>query len=126
MNGELPKRGSGLPPRQQGNSEGKTQEEVISEAALKTNTSEQTNPVEDKKPWLKGSNLTEAELMSLTQKKSLDMPLLMQAKLDFIMELEKKKVRGFGQARLSERQIILEDLEKMFDKRLKDAGYNPK
>ena len=106
MSNTLPKptRATALPTRERGNAEGKTQEQVIAEATLKTNESEQTNPVvneqeEDKKPWLKGSNLTEAELMNLTTKKSFNFPLAIQAKLDFVLENRKKRGAGFWSAK---------------------------
>lgn len=133
MSNTLPKptRATALPTRERGSAEGKTQEQVIAEATLKTNESEQTNPVvneqeEDKKPWLKGSNLTEAELMNLTTKKSFNFPLAIQAKLDFVLENRKKEVRGFGQQKPNETAIVLEALNKALDQELKKMGYDPK
>lgn len=124
MSNELPRRGSSLPPRRHGEAEGKTQAEVIGEAALKTNAAEQTNPIEDQKPWLKGSNLTEAELMNLTNKKSFNFPLLVQAGLDFTLELQKKKSRGFGLARLTETSLVIKYVIKGIRADLKKEGYN--
>lgn len=124
-----------VPTRERGNPEGKSQEEVIAEAKLKTNPAEQTNPepelekdpeVEDKKPWLKGSNLTEAELMNLTTKKSFNFPLLIQAKLDFILEEQKKAVRGFGQRKPTESLIVIEALDRELNKELRKLGYDVK
>lgn len=120
------KRAQPLATRERGNSEGKTPEEVIGEAVLKTNITEQTNPEEDRKPWLRGSNLTEAELMNLTTKKSFNFPLMIQAKLDFVLDQRKKEVRGFGQSKPSETNIVIESLDKALNLELKRMGYDPK
>ena len=125
MSETLPRRGGGLPPRTQSTSTDKTPEQVISEAPLKTSLAEQTNPVEDPKPWLAGEKLDEAELSNLTKIKSFNIDYLTLKKLDFVLSVKKNEKRGIGQKRSNETTIVLESLNKFLDAELRKMGHKP-
>ena len=102
MSGTLPKRASSLPVRERGFSEGKTQDELIAEAKLKTNQSEQTNPeqepkvqeLHDAKPWRIGTNMSEDELMLLTEKISINLPIEASLLVNYLVA--DQRVGGLG------------------------------
>ncbi len=125
----LPKRGERLPPRTQGETT-KSIDEVIKEAPLKTAIIEQTNPeiqpVEQQKVWRQGSNMSVAELMNLTVKKSFNFPVDTQLKIEHVLEAKRKEVRSFGSKKLNETTLVLEILEKGLNAELKKMGIDTK
>lgn len=122
---------TGLPPRQPQTTD-KTAEQVIKDAPLKTNVSEQTNPIaeelplEKTKPWMVGQKLSEAELMNVGKMKSFQIPVLLQDKITVLIESRKKQARGIGQKRVTDTSIILEFLEKGLNSELKKLGFDTK
>ena len=133
-NNSLPSRkreAKGLPPRQPHTTE-KTLQQVISEAPLKTNPSDQTNPIveeqplEKTKPWMIGQKLSEVELSHGSDIKTFRINQLVLEKLKEVVILRKKKARGAGQKQISDTSIINECLEKCLNAELKKLGYDIK
>lgn len=120
---------SHIPTRTQKTDLDKTPEQVIKEAPLKTNLDEQTNPdIDDQErpEWLKNTNLSEDELWALTKKKSFDFPLIIQAKLDFVIAKRKEKIKGIGAKNVKEITLVTEYLDKALNAEIKKLGYDPK
>ena len=122
---------TGLPPRQTQTTD-KTVQQVISDAPLKTNPSDQTNPIaeeqplEKTKPWMVGQKLSEVELSHGSDIKTFRINQLVLEKLKEVVILRKKKARGAGQKQISDTSIINECLEKSLNAELKKLGYDIK
>lgn len=125
MSNTLPERraASTLPPRQKQVTQ-KSPEQVISEAPLKTTSTEQTDPVNQTKPWLNG-NLSESELWKFTKKKSFNFPVILQEQLNIVVNEKKKEVRGFNQGEVNETTVVIDYIIKGLKADLKKMGYDP-
>lgn len=111
----MPSRRSGL------DSEPQSQEQVINEAPLQTAQIEQTNPVENTKPWRTGTSMSEDELMVVTEKGSYNVPMELVFRMDYLVG--KKKSRGLGK-KTNKTALLIEALDEYTKKELKKLGHS--
>lgn len=111
-----------IPPRQSPVQANKSVEEIIKEAPLQSSTVEQTNTVDNAKPWLDGYSMSEEELMALTVKKSFNLPLLLQAKMDYYLDEQKKAKRSAARSKLNETEVLKMALNMFFKSEFKKKG----
>lgn len=90
-----PRRALNPAPRQAATGEqDQTPEQVINDAPLQTLSAEQTNPVENVKPWRIGTNMSEDELMLLTEKISINLPIEASLLVNYLVA--DQRVGGLG------------------------------
>lgn len=119
-----PRRAQSTAPRQSVAAEtSQTVEEVINEAPLKTLSVEQTNPVENVKPWRIGTSMSEDELMVVTEKGSYNLPMELVLRVDYLVG--KKKSRGLGK-KTNKTALLIEALDEYTTKELKKLGHSVK
>lgn len=116
-----PRRAAGNEPRKPANTD-KSPEQVINEAPLQTIPTQQVIQHEPTKPWLEGYNMTEDELMDLTVKKSFNLPLLLQAQMDYYLDEQKKGKRGTARNKLTETEVLKMALTMFFKSEFKKKG----
>lgn len=102
------------------------QKKIINDAPLHTVAEEQTNPKAEivQKPWREGINLTGDELKTLTEKVSMNMPLELLLRLDYILQHDKKN-RILGK-KLNKTTMYIEAIDKYTETKLKKMGLDVK
>lgn len=109
-------------PRQSATVEqGQTPEDVIKDAPLQTISAEQTNPVENTKPWRTGTSMSEDELMVITEKGSYNIPIELVLRIDYLVG--KKKSRGLGR-KTNKTALLVEALDEYTKRELKKLGHS--
>lgn len=117
-----PRRAQNPAPRQSATVEqGQTPEQVINDAPLQTLSAEQTNPVENNKPWRIGTSMSEDELMVVTEKGSYNLPMELVLRMDYLVS--KKKSRGLGK-KTNKTALIIEALDEYTKRELKKLGHS--
>lgn len=103
-----------------------TQQKIINEAPLHTASEQQTNPSlnQGNKPWRNGINLTADELKTITEKVSMNMPLELLMRLDYILQHDKKN-RILGK-KLNKTTMYIEAVDKYTETKLKKMGFDLK
>lgn len=124
MRGSLPSRNKPQQTQSAENNHELAQKKIISEAPLHTAPEQQTNPVENKKPWRDGMNLSGDELKSLTEKVSMNMPLELLLRLEYILQHDKKN-RILGK-KLNKTTMYIEAIDKYTETKLKKMGFDVK
>ncbi|ENV46222.1 hypothetical protein P255_02997 [Acinetobacter brisouii CIP 110357] len=109
----------------------KEQQRIINGAPLHTALAEQTNPnsieleeVEEVKPWREGTPLTADELKAITEKVSMNLPLELLMRLDFILQHDKKN-RLLGK-KINKTTLFTEALDQYTKSKLKKLGFDVK
>lgn len=102
------------------------QKKIINDAPLHTVIDQQTNPemADIKKPWREGINLTGDELKTLTEKVSMNIPLELILRLDYILHHDKKN-RILGK-KLNKTTMYIEAIDKYTESKLKKMGLETK
>lgn len=119
-----PRRAQNPAPRQAATGEqDQTPEQVINDAPLQTLSAEQTNPVENVKPWRIGTSMSEDELMVVTEKGSYNVPMELVFRMDYLVG--KKKSRGLGK-KTNKTALLIEALDEYTTKELKKLGHSVK
>ena len=117
-----PRRAQNPAPRQAATAEqGQTPEQVINDAPLQTLSSEQTNPVENTKPWRTGTSMSEDELMVVTEKGSYNIPMELVLRLDYLVSTTKS--RGLGR-KTNKTALLIEALDQYTTRELKKKGHS--
>lgn len=76
------------------------------------------------KPWREGINLTSDELKTITEKVSMNMPLELLLRLDYILQHDKKN-RILGK-KLNKMTMYIEAIDKYTETKLKKMGFDVK
>lgn len=76
------------------------------------------------KPWREGINLTSDELKTITEKVSMNMPLELLLRLDYILQHDKKN-RILGK-KLNKTTMYIEAIDKYTETKLKKMGFDVK
>ena len=118
------RRAASVTPRRSGLESSEAPQEVINDAPLQTIQAHQTNQVSNNKAWLQGYNMSEDELMALTVKKSFNLPLLLQAKMDYYLDEQRKNKRGAARNKLNETEVIKQALNAYFKSEFKKLGID--
>lgn len=118
------RRAASVTPRRSGLESSEAPQEVINDAPLQTIQAHQTNQVSNNKAWLQGYNMSEDELMALTVKKSFNLPLLLQAKMDYYLDEQRKNKRGAARNKLNETEVIKLALNAYFKSEFKKLGID--
>lgn len=108
-----------IPSRQPKTEIDKTPEEVIQAAPLRNTDDTKPEETEQRKPWRTGTNMSEDELMVLTEKSSFNIPLELIYRLDFI--LANKKSKGLGR-KSNKTSLLIEALDEYTKRELKKLG----
>ncbi|MBF7690855.1 hypothetical protein [Acinetobacter pollinis] len=126
MRGTLPSRNKPIQSGLESTSPEEAQKKIINDAPLHTSLEEQTNPKEDipQKPWRDGINLTGDELKTITEKVSMNMPLELLLRLDYILQHDKKN-RILGK-KLNKTTMYIEAIDKYTETKLKKMGFDVK
>lgn len=104
-----------------------TEEEIVQAAKLRTQSTPETQPEEPvkvstnkKKPWRRNVDISTDDLMVLTVKKTLNLPLELELRLEFIREKKRK-----GMARKAPFSALqIEALDRYTRDELEQLGYD--
>ncbi|MEB5477851.1 hypothetical protein [Acinetobacter pollinis] len=126
MRGTLPSRNKTIQNSLESIPSEEAQKKIINDAPLHTTLEEQTNPKVDipQKPWREGINLTGDELKTITEKVSMNMPLELLLRLDYILQHDKKN-RILGK-KLNKTTMYIEAIDKYTETKLKKMGFDTK
>lgn len=126
MRGTLPTRNKTIQNSLESITPEEAQKKIINNAPLHTSLEEQTNPklAMIQKPWREGINLTGDELKTITEKVSMNMPLELLLRLDYILQHDKKN-RILGK-KLNKTTMYIEAIDKYTETKLKKMGFDVK
>lgn len=108
-----------IPARSSGVDTSKTPEEVINEAPLRNADDIKSEEQEQRKPWRLSTNMSEDELMVITEKSSFNIPLELSLRLDYIQS--KQKAKGLGR-KTNKTALLIEALDSFTRRELKKLG----
>ena len=108
-----------IPPRQSKTEIDKTPEEVIQSAPLRNTDDTKQEETEQPKPWRVGTSMSEDELMLLTEKTSINLPLEASLLVNYLVA--DKRVGGLGR-KYTKTNFIVDAIMEKAKRELKKKG----